>query len=488
MLAIGIRYLCGRAVATHPADRESVEWPPHPDRAFMAMVAAHYETEGNQAERDALLWLESQDPPALATSLARKRDTVTVFVPVNDTTMPKMSKGKAPSVDQVKTGIALLPENRGKQPRVFPSAVPDDPVVHMIWTAEPPVRLKASLEAICAKVTSLGHSSSLVQMWIDENPPQPNLVPANGHTDQRLRITGSGRLADLDYRFKAGLRPTSSLWQGYKRPSVQPLEQRLACSVFNNELVVLRRLEGRPLGLEATARFMGALRDMVMQSCPQPPPEWISGHKPDGARSEQPHLAFMPLPYVGAEHADGHLLGVALAIPRGLEPAEAARCLAAVLGDDSSTEPPTVRVYDGEIFDWILQPDLRSDRPLALQADTWTAAASTWGTVTPIVFDRHPKGKNMWAQAEDTVAQACERVGLPPPRQVILAPTSVFPGSPHSREFPSLKRKSDGGNLHHTHAIIIFDEPVQGPVLVGAGRYRGYGLCRPLRSGGGDSR
>ena len=34
------------------------------------------------------------------------------------------------------------------------------------------------------------------------------------------------------------------------------------------------------------------------------------------------------------------------------------------------------------------------------------------------------------------------------------------------------------------HAILIFSEPVVGPVLLGAGRYRGYGLCRPLRGRG----
>ena len=42
MIAIGIRYLCGWAMATHPADRNRAEWPPHPDRVFMALAAAHF--------------------------------------------------------------------------------------------------------------------------------------------------------------------------------------------------------------------------------------------------------------------------------------------------------------------------------------------------------------------------------------------------------------------------------------------------------------
>ena len=30
------------------------------------------------------------------------------------------------------------------------------------------------------------------------------------------------------------------------------------------------------------------------------------------------------------------------------------------------------------------------------------------------------------------------------------------------------------------HAILVFDEPMRGPVLIGAGRFRGYGVCRAL--------
>lgn len=38
--------------------------------------------------------------------------------------------------------------------------------------------------------------------------------------------------------------------------------------------------------------------------------------------------------------------------------------------------------------------------------------------------------------------------------------------------------------MHHAHAMIVFEQKVQGPVVVGAGRFRGYGFCRPLTQGG----
>lgn len=55
MIAIGIRYLTGWSLATDPADRQRPEWPPHPDRVFMALAAAHFETDGGDAEREALV-------------------------------------------------------------------------------------------------------------------------------------------------------------------------------------------------------------------------------------------------------------------------------------------------------------------------------------------------------------------------------------------------------------------------------------------------
>jgi CRISPR-associated protein Csb2 len=46
---------------------------------------------------------------------------------------------------------------------------------------------------------------------------------------------------------------------------------------------------------------------------------------------------------------------------------------------------------------------------------------------------------------------------------------------------PRLVRKRDGGKIRQLHAYLEFDEPVVGPVLLGSGRYRGYGLCRPVQ-------
>jgi len=53
-------------------------------------------------------------------------------------------------------------------------------------------------------------------------------------------------------------------------------------------------------------------------------------------------------------------------------------------------------------------------------------------------------------------------------------------GADTVHSMPNLHRRRDRGRIHHTHAIITFDQPIRGPLLLGAGRYRGYGLCRAV--------
>ena len=140
----------------------------------------------------------------------------------------------------------------------------------------------------------------------------------------------------------------------------------------------------------------------------------------------------------------------------------------------------------GPLGVWNITPVIESQPPINLRSKTWTAypeGATKWGSVTPIVFDIHPKTKEKSVylkKVETMITRACVRIGLPPPIDVIVSGVSSHSGVPSSREFPSVKRK-DGSKRQQTHAILVFDEPVIGPILLGAGRYRGYGFCKPIK-------
>jgi len=488
MIGIGIRYLNGWAMATHPADRKRPEWPPHPDRIFMALAAAHFETNGDTNEAAILERLELQ-PPLLRAARHQERETVTAYVPVNDTASPLKGSGKT---QRPLAPLGSFPVGRDRQARQFPVALPDDPVVHLRW---PDLELSPTegraLAGLCAKVTCVGHSASLVQVWLEdaeqdnEADSRPELLPVGGSAARyRLRVPAPGRLERLRADYVAKVRPRASAWCGYDPRVESPPETKAPATCFDPALLVLRKIDGPDLGLESTLLVTRALRDTVLSVCWEPP-EWISGHQQDRSPSERDHMAFLPLPHVGRAHADGHLLGLALAVPRDVPRDERQRCLGPLLFDERGY-PRTIELKMGRLGLWHLRLEEREYRPLALRPETWTAAppaesARRWATVTPISLDRHPKARDRWEEIENSIRRSRSRIGLPEPTDIVLSPVSLFIGAPHGERFPTLRRGIGGSRVQHTHAVLTFAEPVRGPVLLGAGRYRGYGLCRPLQ-------
>ena len=177
---IEVNFLTGRYVSTSHNDRNRSEWPPHPARLFSALVAAWADAdEPERSEREALEWLETLAPPAIAASDAVARSVVSHFVPVNDAAVigrgwqkQRFDKIAAKATqlreeftsshgevtpktvqlqqqvnrlreveDQVQrsgttnptSALRMLPEHRGKQERFFPSMTPDEPRVTYMW-------------------------------------------------------------------------------------------------------------------------------------------------------------------------------------------------------------------------------------------------------------------------------------------------------------------------------------------------------------------
>jgi CRISPR-associated protein Csb2 len=256
-------------------------------------------------------------------------------------------------------------------------------------------------------------------------------------------------------------------------------------SVFNPQLVVfmLEREDGpQCLHLVSTLALTDGWRKAVASHANDLSAEAqarLTGHASDGAPLQTAHVAFLPLAFVGGPRADGRVPGVALALPNSLTGNLRSEVLSAAN-----------RVADfglklGRLGAWKLIPQDETSPLKTLQPDVWTAypeGATQWSTVTPVAFDHHPKSKDKAAHLAEIVAMiknSCEHIGLPVPREVVVMSVSAHFGAPTAHEFPRLRRK-DGSERLHTHAILIFDKPVCGPVTLGAGRYRGYGLCRPL--------
>jgi len=489
MFAIGIELLMRRVIMSRWDNREEPEWPPHPDRVFLALVAAWGEAGEDAAQREALEWLETLEAPALAVPVeVSERTSFTTYVPVNDDSSPLGKKGPFGH-------MGSLPIGRNRQPRHFPAVVPlttDDKLLDkffLIWDVDVPANLRPALEKVCALVTYLGHSASPVRMWAEDQPPKPTLIPDDNSAAHHLRMFAGGRLAYLKGRYDAGLRPQPSLWQGYRAATREPTET-IFDGPFDPGIFVLRELPGnRRYALESCGIIGNAIRIELMRRHGTNAPEWTSGHAADGTPSRQSRPALLPLGYVDHEHADGHLLGVAVVVPRDFEHTER---LFELLGAHDGKNPHeiepgvpflslTIRnphLGNREIGKFDLELDERPEgrRQFTLKTFTWTHPHRIWKTVTPVMLPLFPR---RGLTTEEVVAKACVDAGYPNPVAVRVSFAPLMRGVPHSRAF-HVKPRQARPPRPLTHAEIEFPMPVRGPVLIGAGRYSGYGACRPM--------
>ncbi len=503
MIALGIRYLTKYAVATN-LSRQRPEWPPHPGRIFMAMAAAHFETGADPAERAALQWIESLPPPAMKASEAFERSEVRAYVPVND------SHG----------GIVARP----RQDRAFPRVRPHDDSVFLIWNSESDGNIRSALDKVCRKVTRIGHSSSAVQMWVvpSGREPEPNLLPSPDIADERMRIPSIGTVQSLIEAFNGeaiqeydrlsdnlvsakgkektrlknelqskfgghrpeSRRPTVTHWQGYYRPTPE-LQEETVDGPFDPNFIVLTKQDGPALGLESTLALTATLRNAAMTAAGVNPPEWLTGHDEAGQPSRLVHAAFFPLPYVGAEFADGHILGLGLALPKTLHSDSATdreeslrRVLGPLFFDPATGEEREIRLWTKQ-WRWELQRETRERPPFALRRKSWTEPSRTWASATPVVLHHHPK-KNREGDVERVIFEAFLSAGLPEPEAVRVRSVSRLEGAGHAMSVPPFSEGDASLCRYQTHVVVRFPKLVRGPVLVGRGRFRGYGLFRSL--------
>jgi CRISPR-associated protein Csb2 len=78
------------------------------------------------------------------------------------------------------------------------------------------------------------------------------------------------------------------------------------------------------------------------------------------------------------------------------------------------------------------------------------------------------------------VIEAVRRIGLPTPAEVQVLRSCVVAGTANPAQFPRFPIDEKRPQRVLVHVRLRFDEPVQGPILIGAGRYQGLGLCLPI--------
>jgi CRISPR-associated protein Csb2 len=277
-------------------------------------------------------------------------------------------------------------------------------------------------------------------------------------------------LRELEYLFQSGQRPSFGLQQRYE--ALPPGAAGTAQSQFG-EMLVFRRISGTGLPIEGTVTLTQAVRRALLAVAGEagPVPEALHGHGKNG------HCAIAALPFTCHKHADGHLVGFSIVVQRAMAPSDRV----AVLKACSSLR--TVHL-PAPLAPWTVELIREPTREKTLQQATWTKASKNWSSVTPVLLDRFPKKKG--PGVEEILATACSNVGLPKPR-ITHGLYSNLPGVSPVPQF-RLQRKGETQPRWGVHATLQFDELVTGPILLGAGRFRGLGLMAPIPEVQGDLR
>lgn len=451
-LSVEVRLLTGRYDAARADDSGVAEWPPHPARLFSALVAAAQ----SSGDWKALRWLEVQEPPDVEAS------------PLVD----DMIRRSYVVTNRVESGGGSQSHpGRTNQLRTRWSASPAVPAFRFVWRyAEPDGATIKVLNALCGRVPYFGRSTSVAVVQLTrESETRDNLEvwqPSDlVDSTAMLRVPFPGLTDALEAAYDAG----SPAWEtsrsrGYRRiEPAQPAETAGAPSHYT-DFVILRFAGVSPEGRLAV-RFTEALRRAVMSRVDDPLPAVLHGHGAHGT----PHVAFLALPSVGGPHADGHLLGLAVAVPVCDDTARR-RILRGLLSRREEEGTFALRV-PGVGSVWLrYEPGLV--RPWGLSPERWRRGARRWVSATPVVLDRFPKR----GQIEAEVVRSVRTVGLPDPVDVEISAAPLQAGAirMQPRDLPDYAR-----GRQFRHIAIRFDRVVAGPVLVGAGRYLGIGLLTP---------
>ena len=542
---IEVNFLTGRFVATCHNDRRQPEWPPHPARLFSALVAAWADAdEPDSAERAALKWLESQAPPGLAASEAVPRSVVSHFVPVNDATIVsrswyerkahnvaglaarlhaelaasdgevttraaqierKLNKAKDVEAQVSLVGrtnsasaVAMMPDRRGKQGRFYPSVTPDNPRVSFLWNGPIPDDVANPLDRLLRRVTRLGHPSSLVSCrLIDEVLDATFEVGGGNHS---LRTVRRGQLAELERQFvrHGGSKPRSLpfvdvRYRSVSKAALQPEEGREPNTA--GQWIIFEFTPGSRSFLATRAvEIATAMRAALFHYADDPIPEEISGHLADGKPTAAPHVAFIPLPFVSFEHADGRLMGMAVSVPNVVSN-DARRALYRAIGNwekaNEKTGDDALKLTLGAQGVASLHRQRGPATLISLRPSVWNRASCRWISATPVALHRHPgrlgggsaaARAKAWALAKLSVALACKHVGLPQPVSIEVSRSPFLKGAQPTARFPAFNQNGRGGRpvrRQLVHASVRFEQPVSGPLILGTGRFLGLGLMRP---------
>lgn len=487
-------------------DRGQPEWPPTPLRLYQALVAANATRLNEPAVRRVLSWLAEAPPPRIVTPCATIGAGYLLSVPNNAMDIPARAWSRGNYDEKADNDPRKHRALKGVRPHRLPDG---QTTLRYDWPAQNNSPPEDDLRDVCERLYALGWGIDLACSTadlIDEPPPDEPWLDSWSAADvgasRRFRCPNQSTLDALGRGHEAFLArvslgkemhfapppPLSEFASvGYRRPS-DPLPRPY-------RLFELRDVDGglHRCPLERLAELAGMVRHLAIDQMTQFPPagvddDWVetyvAGHR-KAERGEHRQLSYVPLPSVGHRHTDPGVRRVMLAASSGEEAwlNTVARRLAGLrLEPEQGDEFGYNRFDDGGV----MPPPLLV--PIALDGVSrcYTGPSRVWHSFTPVILPGHTnrrRGKRdrliEKALAQSGVMQACEYEAGPISRfaksysaQKYVA-DSTAPGGKREVGF---RRPERFKTLSAVHLTLRFAEPVEGPLLIGAGRHCGFGL------------
>ena len=434
------------------------QWPPSPARLFAALVAADGTrhacrvTDGTE-----LAWFERLPPPAIH---ADGR-------PCHQSLEPRYvvrHKGSAEKGTHQEYVGRLGAVNRAGA-----RVAPRDPRIVYSWNVEsPPEEILDALRRRAARVGYLGASDSPVRVRVTTRPAaaSSDTFTADQRGDLVIDVPAPGRLQVLDRMYDEWCARGASvsrlqfpaLEQGvpYRSPgSAEPVDR--------GEVVAWLRL-GDPVSGRRLSTVTALFKEAVLSQHQRifgEPPALLHGH---GFSTSGYEIArYLALPDVGYRWSRGRIHGLALWLPPASEPSARQQVRDAAFA---------IRRLRGRGVDVSVAPRDDEAQPLASHPDRWLRRSRRWVTACPAIHER----RRTLDLTE--VARWCLHAGLPEPAAFRSARTPLAAGALDLA--PVEVNRPGRPRLPYSHVELLFERAVPGPVVIGSGRQRGFGLCAPV--------
>lgn len=446
------------------------EWPPSPLRLFAALVSADGTRDNCWATENssALSWFEKLSPPRIYAEPNPSHQSLLDRYVVKYRHTGVNKKKLKRQQEYINRESALI------RPGVRVSLKESD--VIYLWDVEIPNKaILTALQQRAARVGYLGTSDSPVRVVVSTELPSIHeksavFVPDNSG-DFVIHSAKSGDLKIMDQWYDdwmsrgASVSRSQYLSLGHESRYLHP-ESHIPDD--QGEVVAWMKLESSVSGRRIsslTQLFKKALLCQYQRLYGEPP-QVLHGH---GFREKGYEIArYLALPDVGYRWSRGRIHGLALWIPPKSCPMEKERSRNAAFAVRQLKDKPSI---DVSVF-----PNTghlnHNSRPIAASSYRWLKHSSVWVTAFPVIHERRKRLINL-----DEVTRWCTHAGLPEPIDIQSSRTPLAQGAIDLA--PIEVNRPNRPALPYSHLRIRFAHPISGPVVLGSGRQRGFGLCIP---------